>query len=192
MQLAEKQSWIVIANREITIIEVLTSLGIHVQVAGLSGASRKIHCPFGELYHSDSGLEKTMRVFQKTNTAYCFRCNQSYDPVSLASAVWDTSRQAAALRLLEDSDFKPKTLEERWRDAVSSPTIEVDKLSLADALKVYCSGVSADWNTRQLDDSVGFKLNACLELLAAVKTNEDAVKWLEVCKQVMLNTLENN
>lgn len=191
MILGQRTSWIATANENISIIDVLTSLGIHVQIANSSGTSRKIHCPFGELYHSDSGLEKTMRVFKQTNSAYCFRCNQSYDPVSLAAAVWDTSRHAAALRLLEDSDFKPKSLEERWDDAVSTPTIAVDLLSLADALKTFCSGISQDWVTRQLDQGVGEKLNACLELLTAVKTDEDAVKWLAVCKQVMQKTLEN-
>jgi hypothetical protein len=192
MILSQKTSWITIANEQIKIADVLTNLGIHVQVAGSNGTSKKLHCPFGEVYHSDSGYEKTMRVFQKTNSAYCFRCNQSYDPVSLAAVVWDVSRQNAALRLLEASDFKPKSLEERWSDAVRVPTIAVDLLSLADALKVYCSGISPDWNVRQLDDQVGSKLNACLALLSAVKTDTDAVKWLEVCKQVMSKVLERS
>lgn len=191
MKLKQNTSWITIANENITISEVLANLGIVVHSAQDRNVSKKIHCPFGQLYHSDSGLEKTMRVFKESNSAYCFRCNQSYDPVSLAAASWDTSRYDAALRLLEDSQFKPKSLEERWQDAVSNPTIELDLLSLAEALKMYCSGITTDWDMRQLDGEIAEKLNACLSLLRAVQTDTDAVKWLNVCKQVMQKVLEN-
>ena len=191
MKLGQKTSWIQLANDQVRISDVLASVDIFVQSAELSSRSRKIHCPFGKFYHSDSGLEKTMRVFHESNSAYCFRCNQSYDPVSLASAIWDVSRNAAALRLLDDAGFKPKSLEERWNDAVGSLKVEVDLLSLADALKVYCSGIASDWTIRQLDDTVAVKLNACLELLSSVHTEQDAEKWLSICKQVMRNQLEN-
>lgn len=190
MKLGQKTSWITTANEKISIFDVLATLGISAYFTGEGSVSRKIHCPFGNLYHSDSGLEKTMRVFKNTNSAYCFRCNQSYDPVSLAAAVWDTSRHAAALRLLEDSDFKPKSLDERWQDAVRVETMPVDLLALADALKMYCSGICNDWTMRQLDGQVATKLNSCLQLLTAVKTDEDAVKWLNVCKQAMTQVLE--
>lgn len=191
MQLVQRTSWITLANEQVKIVDVLASINISVQVASSHGVSKKLHCPFGGLYHSDSGLEKTMRVFQETNSAYCFRCNQSYDSVSLASALWDVSRPEAAMRLLEDSDFKPKTLKERWRDAVTPEVIEVDLLSLADALKTYCSGISQDWNIKQLDGEVAIKLNACLDLLRSVNTPQDSEKWLSVCKQVMSKVLEN-
>jgi hypothetical protein len=182
-------SWIEDANDKIKITDVLTSIGVFVPSTILNGGNKKISCPFG-FYHSDGGLSRAMRVYLASNTAYCFSCSKSYSPVSLASAAWDISWPNAAFRLLEDAGFKPKTLEERWAEATTPIHNSVDLIALADALKTFCSGISPDWTTRQLDDTIAVKLNKCLELLDAVKTDEDAAKWLQTCKMVMRKTLE--
>jgi len=189
IQVRQNTSWIELANTTIKITDVLTGIGIFVPTA-VTGVSRKIHCPF-PMYHSDGGLEKTMRIFYATNSCYCFRCTKSYSPVSLTAAVKDCSYYNAALSLLEDADLAPKTLEQRWADAVKVEIKEPDLIALADALKIYCSSASSDWTVRQLDSDVGMKLNACLELLPSVKTDHQADKWLSVCKKVMLKTLES-
>ena len=188
MKLGQRTSWIDQANNNVKITDVLESIGVFVPSTILNGGNKKIHCPFG-FYHSDGGYAKAMRVYLANNTVWCFSCSKRYSPVSLASAAWDISWPAAAMRLLEDSGFKPKSLEERWADAVATEKVEPDLLALADALKMFCSGVRTDWNIVQLDDKVGTKLNQCLDLLDAVKSDEDAAKWLNVCKQVMTKTL---
>jgi hypothetical protein len=182
-------SWIDDANEKIKITDVLTSIGVFVPSTILNGGNKKVNCPFG-FYHSDGGFSKAMRIYITSNTAFCFSCSKSYSPVSLAAAAWDISWPNAAFRLLEDAGFKPKTIEERWATATTPIHNSVDLISLADALKTYCSGISPDWTTRQLDDTIAEKLNQCLSLLDSVRTDEDAIKWLQICKTVMSKMLE--
>lgn len=184
-----QKSWIDQANELVRISTLLTSFGIYVPESVNNGGSKKVHCPFG-IYHSDNGLSKAMRVYGASNTAYCFSCSKRYSPVSLAAAQWDCSWVNAALRLLDEAGFKPKSWQERWEDAVAPPQIiDIDTLSLAEALKIYCSSIDASWNMTQLDGSAAEMLDKCLSLLPTVKTSTDAEKWLTTCKAVMRKVL---
>jgi hypothetical protein len=185
-----QNSWIDEANERIDIADVLANIGVFVPSTVRNGGNRKLHCPFG-FYHSDGGLAKAMRLYRASNTVYCFSCSKRYSPVTLASAKWDCSWNNAAFRLLDDAGFKPKTLEERWTDAIAPIDKTLDTIALADALKMYCSGICQDWAVVQLDDSVAVILNKCLSLLSVVNTDEQAIKWLDTCKQVMRKQLED-
>jgi len=184
-----QKSWVDEANDKVKITDVLTSIGVFVPSAILNGGNKKIYCPFG-FYHSDGGTTKAMRVYMKTNNVYCFSCSKRYSPVSLAAAKWDTSWTAAALSLLEDAGFKPKTLTERWADAIAEEENPPDLIALADALKMYCSMISPDWDHRQLEDNVAEMLNKCLGLLDRVVDDEGADRWLDTCKLVMSKLLK--
>lgn len=186
-----RNSWVDNANSLIKITDVLTMIGVYVPQSILSGGNKKIYCPFG-FYHSDGGITKAMRVYLPSNTVYCFSCSKRYSPVSLAAAKWDCSWFNAAFRLLEDAGFKPKSIEERWVEATTEVRNSPDLISLADALKVYCSGISPDWQIKQLDGPVAETLNKCLGLLNIVATDEDALKWLQTCKKVMERLLRSN
>lgn len=188
MLLRQKTSWIDEANEKINIIDVLTLIGVFVPTNISEGANKKIHCPFG-FYHSDGGLSKAMRVYLSSNTVYCFSCSKRYSSVTLAAAAWDCSLIAASLRLLEDSGYKPKTVEQRWQEAIAVEEVQIDTLALVDALKIYCAGICKTWNTSQLDDNIAELLNRCLSLTDAIKTDEQAEKWLSVCKQAMRTAL---
>jgi hypothetical protein len=184
-----QKSWIDLANEHVHIADVLNTLGVFVPESVKSGGTKKVHCPFG-FYHSDNGLTKAMRVYGNSNTAYCFSCSKSYSPVTLASAAWDCSWHNAAFRLLEDSGFKPKSLQERWAEASTKEVNKPDLIALGEALKTYCSIVYPNWEQDQLNDYVGDKLNKCLSLLDLVETDEDATKWLQTCKTAMSKHLE--
>jgi|SRR4051812_22751143 len=185
-----QKSWIDQANEMVKITDVLTSLGVFVPSSIHNGGNKKIFCPFG-FYHSDGGITKAMRVYLRSNSVYCFSCSKRYDPVGLAAASWDTSWVNAAFRLLEDAGFKPKSLEERWQEAVAIEINSPDLIALADALKMYCSGICPTWQTSQLDDIVATKLSKCLDLLNSVTNDSDAVRWLDTTKLVMRKTLED-
>lgn len=184
-----QKSWIDEANDRVQITDVLTSIGVFVPSSIINGGNKKIYCPFG-FYHSDGGTSKAMRVYLQSNMVYCFSCSKRYSPVSLAAAKWDCSWMNAAFRLLEDAGFKPKTLQERWADATAQVHNKPDLIALADALKMYCSGITSEWQTKQLDETVAETLNKCLGLLSMVESDEDATKWLQTCKQVMNRLLE--
>jgi hypothetical protein len=183
------KSWIDTANEHVNIADLLTSFGIMVPSDAVSGGSKKVFCPFG-FYHSDGGNSRAMRIYYQSNTAYCFSCSKRYDPVRLAAAKWDCPWNAAALRLLEDAGFKPKTLKERWAEATTQEENKPDLIALADALKMYCSTICSDWSTAQYSDKVAAKLDKCLSLLDSVATDDDAYKWLSTCKVVMKKVLE--
>jgi hypothetical protein len=182
------KSWVEEANEYISIFDLLSSIGVYIPFSDGS-STKKIHCPFG-FYHSDGGTSKAMRVYSHSNTAYCFSCGKRYSPVGLASAYWDCSYTAAALRLLEDAGFKSKTLEERWVEATTPEKNKIDLIALADALKMYCAGICTDWDTLQYSDKVSVTLSRCLGLLNSVHSEEQATKWLTTCKTVMKTILE--
>jgi hypothetical protein len=184
-----QKSWIDLANDNINIADFLTSIGVYVPDTIRDGGNKKVHCPFG-FYHSDNGQAKAMRIYYSANVAFCFSCGKRYSPVALASAYWDCSWSNAAIRLLDDAGFKPKSLQERWVEATTHVETKLDLIALADALKMYCSGVSQYWDRLQYDDDVSSKLSRCLELLSSVKTDEQAIKWLTVCKLAMTKILE--
>lgn len=184
-----RKSWIDTANEHVSIADLLTTFGIYIPGDAVSGGSKKVYCPFG-FYHSDGGTTRAMRIYYQSNTAYCFSCSKRYTPVKLAAAKWDCPWNTAAMRLLEDAGFKPKTIKERWVDATTPEENKPDLIALADALKMYCSAVSSDWATTQYSDKVADKLDKCLTLLDSVATDEDAYKWLSTCKLVMKRLLE--
>lgn len=184
-------SWIQLANDNVKIADVLKLTGIEVPTSDPTG-SKKIYCPFGPFYHSDKGYSKAMRVYYATNNVYCFSCTKRYSPVSLASAFWDCSWTVAAIRLLEDSGFKPKTLKERWAQATNQEVLKPDLIALAEALKVYCSSCCNDWTSVQYDASVADKLSKCLALLDHVDDQDKADRWLTTCKQAMNIILEKS
>lgn len=186
-----QMSWIDQANELVHIADVLTSLNVFVPDSLRTGGNKKVFCPFG-FYHSDRGATKAMRVYANSNTAYCFSCSKRYSPVTLAAAAWDCSWQNAAFRLLEDIGYAPKSLEERWQEAITPVVTVPDTEALAEALKMYCSGISNNWTTLQLEDSTASMLNKCLALLNVVRTDEDANKWLSKCKIVMSRVLEES
>jgi hypothetical protein len=104
----------------------------------------------------------------------------------------DCPWNAAAVRILEDFGYKPKTLAQRWEDATAEIITEPDTLALAEALKMYCSTLLENWTMRQLDSDIADLLNKCLNLLQSVKTDEDATKWLSTTKIVMSRKLSND
>ncbi len=184
-------SWIDKANDLVSITDVLAMIGVHVPASILGGGNKKIYCPFG-FYHSDGGTTKAMRVYLASNSVYCFSCSKRYSPVGLYAAKWDLSWINSAFRLLDEAGFKPKSLEERWAEATASVETKPDTIALADALKMYCSGMSPEWQIKQLDENVAETLNKCLGLLTMVETDEDAAKWLHTCKKVMGKLLESD
>lgn len=178
-------SAVAVANEKVSIVAVCQMLGVDLpdDVAG-GGRSRKVRCPFGEIYHSDAGVSPAMRIYPDTNTAYCFSCSMHYTPVSLAARAMDVDWPTAAIRLLDRIGYRPVELAEQFQQAARF-TPEVNKPILADALKTYCGRIDQCWSKRQFEPRVAGVLTRCLSLLDLVKTAEDVTLWLSRCKEVM-------
>lgn len=145
------------------------------------GRSRKIHCPFGDIYHSDHGLSPAMRIYAETNSCYCFSCARRYTPTQLAARAWDVHRRVAAARLLERSGIVVRR--PTWAEVCAPPELAVpDRTLLADALKTWCRRTVPGFGLRQFDPDIASLLTRCLVLLDHVRSQDDAVTWLNGCK----------
>jgi hypothetical protein len=180
---------IAVANEQVPIVTVCQMVGVELPDDVAVGRSRKVHCPFGELYHSDSGIEATMRVYPDSNSAYCFSCSAYYTPVSLAAKAMDVDRQTAARLLLDRIGYRPLSLAAVWKQ-VSAYEPALDRSMLAEALKTFCRRIEPAWSRRQFDADVAATLTRCLSLLDLVVTADDASLWLNSCKTVMASNLE--
>jgi len=179
---------VAVANEQVSIVTVCQMLRMDLPDELGSRRSQKVECPFGETYHSDGGVSPAMRIYPETNSAYCFSCSAYYTPVSLAAKAMDTTRQAAALRLLDRVGVKPRDLAADWESAKEYQP-QPDKALMADALKTYCRRTSADWSQRQFEPDIARALNRCFALLELVKSGDDVGLWLASCKEFMHRAL---
>lgn len=184
----KKKSLVEEANERASIVLACQLVGVEVQEGRMAG-STKTYCPFGRFYHSDGGREAALRVYEESNSAYCFSCKKYFTPTTLLSEAWDISKKRAAAELLERVGYKPLSAAELWRQ-VQPEEIRPDTSMLGMALKTYCRRIDSDWSTRQFDKLVSDKLDKCLSLLEYVSTEEDSDRWLTACKQAMANILK--
>jgi hypothetical protein len=173
-----------VANEKVAIVVVCRMLGVQLPDDLVAGRSQKVHCPFGEIYHSDGGLSPAMRIYPDTNSAYCFSCAAYYTPVSLAAKAMDTTYHTAAIRLLDHIGHRPMDLAQQWQQ-VAQFEPEPDRALLADALKTYCRRIEPQWSQRQFEEGVARVLTRCLGLLDLVKSAGDVTLWLDRCKEAM-------
>lgn len=183
-----KSNIIETADERVSIALVCRMLGVDLPDDVESGRSRKVHCPFGSLYHSDGGVDPAMRVYPDTNSAYCFSCRSYFTPVGLTAKALDVDRRTAALRLLDRIGHRSLDPGVVWRTAADFEA-PPDRALLAEALKTFCRRVCPDWATRQFDRAVSVSLTRCLGLLDLVRTDDDVGLWLGRCKKVMRRAL---
>ena len=179
---------VTVANEQVPIATALRMLGVELPEDFAMGRSRKVCCPFGEVYHSDHGVSPAMRVYPETNSAWCFSCSVYYTPVKVISQAMDVSFAVAATRLLDHIGYRPLDLAQAWRHA-SDFEPEPDKALLADALKTYCRRVCPTWAHRQFDPQVAATLTRCLAALDLVRNDQDVPLWLDGCKTAMRRVL---
>lgn len=180
---------VAVANEKVPIVTVAQMLGVQLPEDVGAGRSRKVPCPFGDLYHSDGGVSAAMRVYPETNSAYCFSCSAYYTPVSLAAKAMDLDRRTAAVRLLDRIGYKPLDVAVAWQRAAAPAEPEPNRALLAHALKTYCGRIDPYWSHRQLEPSVARVLSRCLGLLDLVKSADDVRLWLDRCKEAMRRVL---
>lgn len=185
----KKKSHINLANENTDIFMVLGLVGMFVAPV-YDVHSIKVHCPFGDISHSDFGVERAMRIYPGTNSAYCFACQRLYTPVNIYASAKDIGFEEAASDLLRESGYQPRTLEEMWDSAQPKPQ-SPDLPMLGLALRVFCERIDPDWQTRQFEPDISSFLDSCLSLLSTVRSEQDAAEWLKGTKQVMKNCLNS-
>jgi hypothetical protein len=147
----------------------------------------KMDCPFAWIGHPE--YPRAMRIYDETNSAYCFACKSRFTPVKLVATVRDISWSKAADALLLAIEYKAPDLASRWQAVTSEQTEQIDTDYAAAALKAYCARIAPEWERLQFDTEVSGKLTQCLQLLAHVKSRADVERWLEATKQAMAGVL---
>jgi hypothetical protein len=176
---------VTLANEKISIATACGWAGMPVSEGD---GSRKIRCPFGDVVHSDGGVEASFRMYEGENGAFCFACSRHWTPVSLMAEVWDCGRREAAERMCQMAGITPPDWRERWEE-LQQP-VPPDIASLAELLKAWCRRVRGPaWETEQFESRMAGPLASCLSVLSLVRTDEDAEAWFDGCKQVMLSLL---
>ncbi len=187
--MTRRPSPIGIANEQVSILAAYRMTGMDVPDYIVEARSPKVHCPFGELYHSDGGVAAAMRLYVENNHAWCFSCAYFYTPVRLVARAFDLNEYAAAELLLDRTGYRPPDPHSVWDDLVAQEP-QPDRVLLGEALKTFCRRTAAEWSVRQYEPPTAAVLSRCLALLDQVHSAGDAHQWLEGCKAVMRQALE--
>lgn len=107
------------ANKQVPVIRVLNDLWNSYVPSGLGHRSWKTFCPLG-WEHPDGGLDKGFRVYESTNTAYCFVMHGSMGPVRLAQMRWGGKQERVAYRLLEAYGLGKRPWRERYEELLAT------------------------------------------------------------------------
>lgn len=180
-----------LANAAVSIVYVAKKIGM--DIPHYSRGSIKIHCPFGEFWHRDGGSEQAMRIYEDTNTCWCFACSKLYTPVMLYALTYDVTEYEASETLLKEvapnlanNNFDLDTILLNLRD----PELQPDTASLAIALDLFCRRAHLNWDMLQFDSHVSSVYLKCLALLDKIASEQDAWHWLAVSKEIMSNILD--
>jgi len=155
------------ARAQVPIVAVLRELGVEIDAAPEEGVNRRVYCPFGELNHEDGGRERQMRVYVD-NSAWCFECNQRYDPVSLIAINESCHYSDAATRLLDRMGGAP--------DSTVSVMPSV-RAGVVAALGVWADAHGVDRTAARYGD--------VLRSLDALESEDQARPWLTRAKGVL-------
>lgn len=182
------RSVVSVANEVVPISTVCALIGMDLDPHSSYARNPKVHCPFGEIYHRDGGVEAAFRLYPDTNSAWCFACGTYFTPVWLAVQAWGGTATAVATTLLERVGHHGANAAQAWAHAATyTPTPDVTLL--AEALKTYCARVDPGWDSTQFAPPTAALLSRCLALLDLVTDEAQAHQWLAGCKQVMRHHL---
>lgn len=175
-------SMVSLANSGISIAQACRWAGMDIPEGY---GNRKTWCPFGHISHPDGGVEAAFRLYEDTNSAYCFACSRAWSPAALMAEFWDCTRAEAAQRMCEMAGLREPGWQDKWEQLQHEPP--PDTAALAEALKRWCARVRGPdaWESDQFDPRFAVPLAACFGVLTAVVTRKDAETWVDGCKVIM-------
>lgn len=176
------KSEIDLADSLMSISQALTAVTGDYYPTFEEGTSPKLRCPYTGLYHENP---KTLRLYPSSNSAYCFSCNDYMTPTRLIAAFRELSLVEAVEWIKSETGYTPPDPEELWDAMAAEEEARPDRQALSDALKVACSRMAPDWDSRQFDEQVSHRFSLCLGLLKRVKTEADGKVWLDKSRQAM-------
>jgi hypothetical protein len=178
-------SLVSLANEQVSISQALRWAGADVPDGF---GNRKTWCPFG-VTHPDGGRDAALRLYEDTNSAYCFACARSWSPVKMMADYWDCGFAEAAEKMCRLAGIREPTWRDQWA-SLHEETVP-DRAALAEALKTWCRRVRGpSWDFDQFDARFAKPVGDCLSCLPLVMTDRDAYTWLDGCKVILRPILE--
>lgn len=177
------------ANEVVSIYLVCDKVG--VEYATYMGDRAKLYCPFGAITHMDGGESRAFRIYEDTNSSYCFACSQYYTPVRLYSDYTDLSEEDAAEELLNEVGWKDETFEEKW-ESLTVPEGAYDPSYLPEALHTYCARLDPDWVVTQMSEPHRSAITLCVRASRAVTSAKQADQWLVAAKEKMRKVIHDS
>lgn len=184
---------VVLANR-IPVIRVLRDLWSAQVPEGLGHRSWKTYCPLG-WEHPDGGVDKGFRVYEQTNTSYCFVMHGSMGPVRLAQLRWGGRQQRAAQQLLEHYQLgKKRHWRERYEEVLlaSESRQEISPAYVVEAFRMALSQIPG-YSEHQYDEAVWSLVETELDALdefVRQKPDEAQLRiWYAAAKDRLIRTI---
>lgn len=149
----------------------------------------KLYCMWGNT-HADGGLERALRTYPETNSAFCFAGCGWQDPVGLARRTWGLRAYRAAQRLNDEYGDPTKTWQERV-EANARSTTPADIKAILPAVLHYHLQADPDYGTLSLDPRVLAATEAALvQLDGANPTPDEARAWLGTAVKAVSEALD--
>lgn len=181
---------------QISIVKVLYDIcGIYTP-SGMTAGSWKQFCPF-DFEHPDRN-KKGFRVYETTNTSYCFVLHGTMRPVRLVQLTKEFSTSRAAYWLLDYYGLvKPKSYRKRFEELLIAreqrQTTAGNPAYLVEALHHALAQVP-NYNGRQFDSDVTELLDEHLvkldSLLGHKPSEEQLRQWLMTAKDRLVQVIE--
>jgi hypothetical protein len=172
--------------------QILTELGVEVP-EGLGLQSWKTWCPFGG-EHPDSGSQRDMRVYESSNSVYCFRMHGYMTSVRLISIRYGMSAEQAARHILSTRGGIPTKSWRARRDellaeraAPTEPPVSI--ASVVEALSVSMNR-EPGWASKQYDGAVLAVMDEVLAELDSVTEGdlEQLREWYDAARRRLFET----
>ena len=174
----EEQDALVARANEITDLRLMLN-ELDCDIPEDTVGSWKARCPWGA-EHEDGGIDKAMRYYPESNSAFCFATHGMLTPVRLVSMAEGISQHKSAQRLMGSAGIKYG-----WRDrfhemqAASSPYVTATPAYAFSALQVRLRAYPA-YMERQYDSDFRAALEARMDVLGATPGSFDSyMAWVE-------------
>jgi len=180
------------ANAQFSCVDILNrEYGYEIPKGG--SGSTKQHCLWG-WEHKDGGVEKCMRYYWESDTAYCFRDHGVIDVVSIRATQKGLSKLRTAKLLLTEAGIfnnDPWNVRvEKAQEHLKNPTKHTMDMRLAESM--YTSRLKSieGYGTLQYRSEVVNLKNSMMEELDPSWNSEKLLEWIEKSRTKMEVAIE--
>lgn len=172
------------ANALESTAELLQSeFGVYIPSGG--AGSIKMKCIWG-VEHKDGGIERSMRYYYETDSAFCFRDHGVIDPVAIRSSVWNVSKTQAAKAMVNNHTVSNRPhWSQRMKEMLEAEEQQFASIPNAiQALNLKLNGIEGYSDNQYNPRVIALKLKI-MEVFDPLWTLTEIEQWLDAASQTM-------